>query len=215
MTWLEDELRRAGAQPILLTGSGDAFCAGLDLVEVAALDRAGLERFLRQIDRLAARLFDHPAPVVAAVNGHAIAGGAVLVQCCDWRIAAADPRVRIGVNEVALGACYPPSILKILRHRIAAQFRERVLLGAHLYAPAQAQVVGLVDELADDVEVAAGKRLEELAAHPRPAYAHTKSILRRGVSAVGAEEDRRFVEEELPQWLSAEVRERMRAVLRR
>jgi enoyl-CoA hydratase/carnithine racemase len=215
MTWLEEELARAGSEPILLTGSGDAFCAGLDLKEVAALDRAGLERFLRQIDRLAARLFDHPAPVVAAVNGHAIAGGAVLVQCCDWRVAVADARVRIGVNEVALGACYPPSILRILRHRLAAECRERVLLGAHLYAPQQAQAVGLVDELADDVEVAAGRRLEELAAHPRSAYAHTKAILRRGVSAVAPEEDRRFVEQELPLWLSAEVRDRMRAVLKR
>lgn len=215
MTWLEAELARAGDQPILLTGSADAFCAGLDLREIAGLDRGAMERFLRQIDRIAARLFDHPAPVVAAVNGHAIAGGAVLMTCCDWRVATTNPRTRIGVNEVALGACYPPKILRILLHRISAQNRARLLLGAHLHAPADALAVGLVDELADDVDAAAAKRVAELSAHPRAAYAHTKALLRRGVTTLGADDERRFTETELPQWTSDVVRERVQAVLRR
>ncbi|MBI5362873.1 MAG: enoyl-CoA hydratase/isomerase family protein [Planctomycetes bacterium] len=215
MTWIEEELERAGDQPILLTGSADAFCAGLDLREIASLGRGALERFLRQIDRIAARLYDHPAPVVAAVNGHAIAGGAVLMTCCDWRVATTNPKTRIGVNEVALGVCYPPKILKILLHRISAQNRARLLLGAHLHAPADALEVGLVDELADDVDAAAAKRIAELSAHPRAAYAHTKALLRRGVTTLGAEDERRFTEMELPLWISDVVKERVQAVLKR
>jgi enoyl-CoA hydratase len=213
MTWLDAELDSAGAEPILLTGSGDAFCAGLDLKELASLDREGMERFLRQVDRLAARIFDHPAPVVAAINGHAIAGGAILALCCDWRVATTNPNTRIGVNEVALGACFPPRILKIVLHRIPARNHARVLLGAHLYAPLDAERLGLVDELAADVEAAAMKRGNELSAHPRAVYAHTKALLRHGVSAIGVEEERRFAGIELPQWLSSELRERIRAVL--
>ncbi|MBK7876957.1 MAG: enoyl-CoA hydratase/isomerase family protein [Planctomycetes bacterium] len=215
MTWLDAELDRAGNAPILLTGTDDAFCAGLDLKEVASLDTAGMERFLRHIDRIAMRLFDHPAPVVAAINGHAIAGGAVLALCCDWRVATTNPRTRIGVNEVALGACFPPRILKIVLHRISAHNRARVLLGAHLYPPEEARALGLVDELADDAIAAATKRLGELSAHPRAAYAHTKGLLRRGVTTLAPEDERRFADVELPQWLSKDVKAKIDAVLKR
>lgn len=215
MSWLERELETAGTAPILITGDGDAFCAGLNLKEVAGLDAAGMERFLRQIDRLAARIFDHPAPVVAAINGHAIAGGAVIALCCDWRVATTNPKARIGVNEIALGVCYPPRILKIVLHRISAHNRARVVLGAHLYAPEAALALGLVDELAEDPGTLAVQRLAELAAHPRSAYAHAKALMRRGVTSVSPEEERRFAEVELPQWRSDEVRDRVQAVLRR
>lgn len=215
MTWLDAELDRAGSAPILLTGSDDAFCAGLDLKEVASLDRAGMERFLRHVDRIAMRLFDHPAPVVAALNGHAIAGGCVLALCCDWRVATTNPRTRIGVNEIALGAAYPPRILKIVLHRISAQNRARVLLGAHLHAPEEARALGLVDELADDPLALATKRLGELSAHPRAGYAHAKALLRRGVTTLGAEDERRFADVELPLWLGDDVRRKIDAVLKR
>jgi len=215
MGWLEGQFDAAGAAPVLLTGSEGVFCAGLNLKEVASLDAAGMERFLRQIDRLAARIFDHPAPVVAALGGHAIAGGAVLAACCDWRVATSDPRTRIGVNEVALGVCYPPVILRILAHRFPSAQRERLMLGAELHAPAEALALGLVDQLADDPVAAAELRLKHLASHPSGTYAHTKALLRRGVTTLDAADERRFKGHELAVWLSAEVQARVAAVLKR
>lgn len=215
MGWLDGELDRAGSEPILLTGSGDAFCAGLNLKEVASLDAAGIERFVRHIDHIAARLFDHPAPVVAALNGHAIAGGAVLAACCDWRVATSDPKARIGVNEIALGVCFPPAIFRIMAHRISPQHQNGVLLGARLYDSAAALTVGLVDELATDVEAVATQKLTAFAAHPRDAYAHAKALLRAGVTRVSAADEARFRERELPIWTSDAVRQRVLAVLKR
>lgn len=215
MAWLDVEFERAGAEPILLTGSGDAFCAGLNLKEVASLDAAGMERFVRHIDRLAVRLFDHPAPVVCAINGHAIAGGAVLAACCDWRVATNDAKARIGANEVALGVCFPPAILRIMAHRIPVQHHAGVLLGAGLFSSTAALAVGLVDEVAGDVEAAATQKLAALAAHPRDAYAHTKAQLRAGITRVSAADEARFRERELPIWTSDAVRQRVLAVLKR
>src|SRR5687768_2422725 len=80
IAWLERELDRAGNEPLLLTGTADAFCAGLNLREVAASDASALERMLSNLGRVCRRLYEHPAPTVALVNGHAIAGGCVLVQ---------------------------------------------------------------------------------------------------------------------------------------
>src|SRR4051812_20766858 len=83
MIFLQEKLREAGGAPVLLTGAGDAFSAGLNLKEVASLDAAGMETFLRRLEALIEALYVYPGPVVALVNGHAIAGGCVLTLCCD------------------------------------------------------------------------------------------------------------------------------------
>lgn len=215
LDWLDAEMDRAGSEPILLTGTADAFCAGLNLREVASHDAASMEKFLRHMDAISARLFDHPAPTVAYVNGHAIAGGAVLVCCCDWRIAANEPRAKIGVNEVAIGASYPPRILRILMHRLPSSTRDRILLGAELYAPEVALGLGLVDEITSEGEAAAEKRLKRLAHHPRETYALVKAGMRSGVSTATDLEDRRFVEHALPIWASQAMKDRVLAVLAR
>jgi enoyl-CoA hydratase len=215
LVWLERELERAGNGPILLTGSAGAFSAGLDLREVASHDAAGMERFLRLMDDVSARLYNHPAPTVAFVNGHAIAGGAVLACCCDWRIAGVDPRVKIGVNEVAIGACFPPKILRILMERLPAFAREQVLLGAALHPPERALALGLVDELSSTGEETALERLRLLSAHPRATYAATKRAMRADVTQVTPAEERSFCEQSVPLWASEEMKQRVLAVLAR
>src|SRR5436190_21503186 len=110
MTFLLDQLREAAGRPVLLSGSGDAFSAGLSLKEVASLDAEGMLGFLGLLERCMSALYLYPGPTVALVNGHAIAGGCVLTLCCDYRISTSSPRTRIGLNEVALGVRFPPRI---------------------------------------------------------------------------------------------------------
>ena len=125
MAFLEAELHKADGEPILLTGEGDAFSAGVDLREIAAADAAAIERFLRRLDALVARINLYPAPVVALVNGHAIAGGCILALACDWRVAPAGTKAKIGLNELALGACIPPACLRVVRQRLGERGAER------------------------------------------------------------------------------------------
>ena len=101
-------LRDAAGEPVLVTGAGDAFSAGLNLKEVAALDRHAGERFLGVLEDMVEALFTYPGPMVAAVNGHAIAGGCVVALAAEHRVLASAPQIRIGMNEVALGLEYPP-----------------------------------------------------------------------------------------------------------
>src|SRR5262245_65510790 len=150
MEALRERIRAAGGAPVLLTGAGDAFSAGLDLKHVVSLDQPGMARFLALLEDLVATLFAHPGPTVAAVNGHAIAGGCVLALCCDHRVITAEPRVRIGLNEVALGVPFPPRTLAAVLHRIPPRSRDEVLLGAELHPPDAALRLGLVDEIAAD-----------------------------------------------------------------
>ena len=213
--WIEAHFDDADGRPVLFAGTSEAFCAGLNLEHVAALDRHGMEAFLRRVDRLVARIFEYPAPTVALIEGHAIAGGCLLACACDQRVATDDANIKIGLNEVALGACFPPRILKLVVRRVPTAQRERVLLGAQLHAPAEALALGLVDEVAADAERVARERLAQLASHPPASYAATKRALRGGVLDPSPEDERRFRDEELPIWTSDELRRRVLAALGR
>ncbi|MBK8251088.1 MAG: enoyl-CoA hydratase/isomerase family protein [Polyangiaceae bacterium] len=216
MTFLLESLRAAGGEPVLLTGAGDAFSAGLNLKEVATLERReDMLSFLRLLEECMSTLYLYPGPTVAAINGHAIAGGCVTAICCDHRVMTTGARARIGLNETALGVRFPPRILTIVRRRLPAHSEDRLLLGGDLVAPVEAVQLGLVDELADDVMAAARARLSTLAAHPRDAYRLTKGDL-RGVLAtdlVPDEAEERKLNEALSTWSSSAVRDKLLKVL--
>lgn len=199
-------LREAGDEPLLLTGAGGVFSAGLDLTEVAAFDPSRARRMLAALEGLVQALFDHPAPTVALVNGHAIAGGCILALCCDLRVAAPDPAARIGLNEVALGVEFPPRVMALVRYRLTAAAAERVVLGSRFFDPEGALEAGLLDEVTADAPAAARARLEALARLPRVAYAAAKAALHRDALAVSEAEQRRFEEESLPRWASESIR---------
>ena len=208
-------LRDAAGEPVLVTGAGDAFSAGLNLKEVAALDRHAGERFLGVLEDMVEALFTYPGPMVAAVNGHAIAGGCVVALAADYRVLASAPQVRIGLNEVALGLEYPPKVFALVRHRVPPRGLERVVLEAGLYDPATALQLGLVDELAADPVAVATARLATLATHPRRAYVETKRTLRAGVLDVSEARRRWFLEELVPAWVTPEVKARVADALRK
>jgi enoyl-CoA hydratase/carnithine racemase len=210
-----EDLRAATGRAVLLTGAGETFSSGLNLKEVASLDRAGMERYLRLLDAVIDALWDHPAPLVAAVNGHAIAGGCILALCCDVRVVADDPKLRIGLNEVALGLVFPPKLMALVRRRVPPRGIERVVLEAGLYDPRTALQLGLVDEVATDVQAMARGRVEQLAAYPRDVYAATKWVLRAGALDLSAEDQRRFRDEVVPAWCSPAVKARVEATLGR
>lgn len=207
-----NRLAEANGAPALITGTGDAFSAGLDLKELAGLDSAGIERFLRTLEQMVEAIFLHPGPTVAFVNGHAVAGGSVVALCCDRIVCAENPKSKIGLNEVALGLRFPPVTLAMIRSRIAPPHLNEVILGARLHDPAGAERLGLVDERAADISVAR-ERLAQLAAHPAPGYGVTKRDLREPVVAAARSEER-FLSI-LPVWTSPEFRARVAAALKR
>jgi len=215
LTRLKEALAAAGDRPVLLRGAGGCFSAGLNLKEVASLDQPAMERFLSLLEETVEALYLHPAPVVALVEGHAIAGGAVLALCCDWRVSGSDEKARLGLNEVALGLQFPPKIWAIVNARLPSTARERVLLGAGLHSPAEALALGLVDEVTAEPEARARAVLATLAGHPRQAYAATKGAMRAATVALSEEAKAAFVAEVVPRWVSDEVRARMLAVLKR
>lgn len=207
------QLDRAEGRPVLLRGEGDAFSAGLNFLELATLDATGIGEFLAVLEDLLHELYNYPGPTVALVNGHAIAGGCLVMMCCDHRVCAADPRLKIGLNEVALGLQFPGAALALARRRVPAQALDEVILGGRLYAPQDALRVGLVDEVAAAAEAVARQRLTELAGHPAETYAAVKRTLRAGVLDVDQAQRRAEREALLPMWTGPELRARIAGFL--
>ena len=100
------EEARDDPRPVILCARGRSFCTGLDLQAAATADRAAMAHLMERFHRALAACFLHPRPVVAALGGHALAGGALLALACDRRVMADGDR-RFGIHGVHLGVSYP------------------------------------------------------------------------------------------------------------
>jgi enoyl-CoA hydratase/carnithine racemase len=164
-----------GALAIVLTGRPGMFSGGLDVPAMLGLDRAGVEGVWQSFFNLTRRLAASPVPVIAALSGHAPAGGAVLALHCDYRIAAAG-KFRMGLNEVQVGLPVPSTILLALEMVVGARMAQRLATRGELLAMADAQAAGLVDELVEPegLLAAAVARAGELLALPPVAMNTTR-----------------------------------------
>jgi enoyl-CoA hydratase/carnithine racemase len=207
--------QQSAAGALVITGQGRMFSGGVDLPRLVAGGAAYAHQFLPAMNHAFEALFAFSKPLVVAVNGHAIAGGCVVAMACDLRVVAADPEIRVGLNETAVGLRYPPKVFAMVRQRVAANALDRVVLAAELHTPEAAKALGLVDEIAFDVVAAARAHLARLAAHPREAYARNKEMIRAGVLDVSEMDARRFREEVVPLWSAPETKERLLSVLKK
>lgn len=207
-------IRAADGAPLLIRGSGDAFSAGLNLKEILECDEAGMRVFLKKLTELLDAIWRYPGPTVAAMNGHAIAGGALVALACDHRVVTSNPKARIGLNEVAIGVRFPPFILRLVQARIGALRMPEVVLGAHLFSPEDAVRVGLAEEVAEDAVATAKARLKTLARHRPAIYRATKAAIRPAI-VPSAEEVLQFENEVLPVWVGEELKASIRAMFAR
>nr|WP_166641123.1 enoyl-CoA hydratase/isomerase family protein [Amycolatopsis sp. SID8362] len=166
------------ARAVVLTGTGRVFSAGVDLKRVDDGGAPYVSRFLPLLSDALLAVFGCPRPVVAALNGHAIAGGAVLAAACDHRVLGTGT---IGVTELLVGVPFPLAALEILRCAYGTAPLPSLTYAGSTYGGEDALARGLVDELAAPDEVldralAVATRLGDL---PAEAFAHTKAQIRQ------------------------------------
>lgn len=166
-----------GAGAIVLTGAGRAFSAGVDLRRIVEEGPAYAEEFLPALSDAFLSVFDCPRPVVAAINGHAIAGGCVLAAACDLRLMTGGT---IGLTELLVGVQFPTVALEISRYAFGAR-AGRLALTGQTFDTTDALRMGLIDDIvpADDLVPEAIRRAGALANVPPAVYAATKEQLHR------------------------------------
>jgi enoyl-CoA hydratase/carnithine racemase len=174
-----DELSDA-APPMVLTGAGRSFSAGVDLSRITSEPAGYVAEFLVALVRAFHAVFQYPGLSVAAINGHAIAGGFVLAAACDHRIAA-DGGARLGLSELTVGVPFPTAAIEIVRHAVGTAAATRYALGAALVGVRDAgdfvhEIVG-----AEVLEHTAALRARERAELGAEAYLLAKRQLQRPV----------------------------------
>lgn len=196
---LSEQFRGLAADParaVVVTGSDRAFSAGVDLKRLLAEGEPYVARFLPALGEAFRAAFALPKPLVAAVNGHAIAGGCVLAACADVTLMA-EGDARIGVPEIRVGVPFPRIALEVLGAAVGERGARALVMGAQTHLPEQAARFGLVDEIVPGADllpraIAAAARMA--ADVPPDTFATTKSQLRRPA----LERTERYADEDEP-----------------
>lgn len=178
------ELAGDGSRAVVLTGAGRSFSAGVDLKRIVDGGADYVRAFVPALAAAFEAAFVLPKPLVAAVNGHAIAGGCVLAACADHRVMAGGTG-RIGVPELLVGVPFPLAALEVMAFALGPVAARRAILGARTHEAPAALAAGLVDEVADAEGLLDGalRTADRLAATvPADTFALTKAELRRGVT---------------------------------
>jgi enoyl-CoA hydratase len=164
----------------VITGRGSIFSAGADLPTIVAGGAEYVRRFLPPMISLFEQLAIFPKPLVAAVNGHAIAGGAILMLACDQRILA-NGDARIGLTEILVGVEFPAWALEIARFATPPQHFPTLIGTGRTWPPDEAFARGLVDELVEPDRLLdrAVQIASELATISPATYTATKIAVRQ------------------------------------
>ena len=215
---LEGLLGQIGdARAAVMIGQGAAFCAGLDLPSLVDLDRGTMRRFIGRFDAVMLRVFELGVPLVAAVNGHAIAGGCVLALQADVRIGADVEKARIGLNETQLGIGLPAAVLETLRWQVPGSSLAPIAVEGKLFAPREALQLGLLHEIVPEAELLerAVARAAAFAAFPPAGARMVKTSLRRPVAASARALEDAEADRWIDTWFAPESQARLRETVAR
>jgi enoyl-CoA hydratase len=141
-----DALMRDPPRAIVVTGTGDFFCGGLDLRVVPSYSPEQQRAFLTVLNRASGKLYGCPVPVVGGINGHAIAGGFVFTLATDYRVGPTGP-AQFGLTEARVGIPFPAAAMAIVHGELAPQDVRYTMIYASLFGAEEARLRGMLDEL--------------------------------------------------------------------
>jgi enoyl-CoA hydratase len=167
------------AKALVVTGTGDFFSGGLDLKQVPSYSPEQQREFLGVLNGVIGRLYGFPAPVVAAVNGHAMAGAFVLMLTADYRVGPTGD-ARFGLTEARVGIPFPAAPMVVVHAELAPQDLRFIALYARGFGSEEARRRGVFDELQPPGAVL-GRALavaRDMASMPADAYRRIKQQVR-------------------------------------
>jgi len=193
---------------VVLTGAGTFFSFGFDIPELLPYSPEAFAGYLREFTDLCTTLFLFPKPVVAAINGHAIAGGCMLALGCDRRVMA-DGHGRIGLNEIAFGSSVFAGTAAMLRFWTSGAAATEIFDSGAMWSAAEARRLGIVDAVVGEDALAPTARgiAGALGARSPAAFASLKRLLRGPVADEIHRREPTSIDEFVGIWYSPSVRE--------
>ena len=174
-----DGVSQSAARALIITGQGRIFSAGVDLFRVVDGGPAYVRRFLPALKKAFETLLCFPKPFIAAINGHAVAGGCVLACAADHRLMALDSG-KIGIPELRVGVPFPTVALELVRFVVPPTHFRNLVYGGATFSPQEAKEIGIVDATVAPAELLdrAVALAESLAAIPQEVFTMTKRQVR-------------------------------------
>lgn len=215
---LRDAIRNApdeGARAIVLSGKPGMLSAGLDVAAMLKLDRPGIVAFFTDFFDLLASIAASPIPIATAITGHAPAGGAVLAILSDYRVMA-EGNYRIGLNEVEVGLKVPPGVQVAVKLMVGHRQATHMCMEGQMLTTAQAQAIGLVDEVApvEDVIEQALTWCRRMVALPPIAMTRERAHFRAPI-VTATENPEAVAEDYAALWFSDETQTAIAALMAR
>jgi enoyl-CoA hydratase/carnithine racemase len=198
---------------IIFTGSGKFFSFGFDVPEFLSYPKDDFVRYLEKFTNLYTDVFLFPKPIVAALNGHTIAGGCMLATACDFRLMVTG-KARISLNEITFNSAVLAGSVEMLRYCVGSGNAQSILYSGAMYSAEQAFELGLVDQVSSEDALAedARKVAQELAQKDSSAFRCTKHLLRKPVAEQMIRREKDAILEFVDIWYSEQTWENLKAL---
>jgi 3,2-trans-enoyl-CoA isomerase len=198
---------------VIFTGDGPFFSFGFDIPEFLTYSKESFSRFLKKFTSLYTYLFTYPKPLVAALNGHAIAGGCMLALACDYRLMVSG-RAKISLNEISFGSSVFAGSVAMLKFLVGGKNAHAVLYDGTMYSAQAASQLGMIDQVSSEEKLAGDARevARRLAAKDAAAFRSIKGLLREPVADEMAKKESQSVREFVDIWYSENTWRNLQAI---
>lgn len=189
------------------------FLFGFDVPEFLSYSRKEFSEFLTAFTELYTDMFLFPKPTIAALNGHAIAGGCMVALSCDVRVMVSG-KARISLNEIEFGSTVPAGSVEMLRFCTGNKNAATILYSGSMYSAEEAKHLGMVDEIPGEDELLqqAVRHAELLGGKPADAFSATKMLIRNPIADIMKKKESETIKQFVEIWYSDSTWERIKNI---
>jgi len=198
---------------VILTGQGKFFSFGFDIPEFLGYSRESFIRYLTKFCNLYTSMFLFPKPLIAALNGHTIAGGSMLAIACDYRLMTSG-KTKIALNEITFGSTLPAGSVEMLKYCVGHGNAQKIVYSGAMYSAEEARQLGLVDQVCPPEALldTAKQVAKDFAQRDSAAFRNIKGLLRAPVAQEMARKEKDGILEFADIWYSEETWNRLKGI---
>ncbi|MBN1365533.1 MAG: enoyl-CoA hydratase/isomerase family protein [Syntrophaceae bacterium] len=210
---LEKIEKDKSTKSVILTGQGKFFSFGFDIPEFLGYQKESFTRFITKFSNLYNYIFLFPKPVIAALNGHTIAGSCLLATACDYKIMASGS-ARISLNELTFGASLLSGGVEMLKRCVGQRNAETVLYSGSMYPAEKAISLGLIDQVSSEEQLShdAKKVANDFARRDGNAFSSMKKLLRKNIAETISKGEKESIQEFVDIWYSESTQKNLKDI---
>jgi len=201
------------AKAIILTGQGKFFSFGFDIPEFLSYSKQKFTDYLIKFTNLYTYMFLYPKPIVAAINGHAIAGGCMIALACDRRIMVSG-NAKISLNEISFGSTVLAGSTEMLRFCVGSKNATEILYTGAMYTAEEAKSLALIEKITSENNLIkeATEIAIEMGEKSTSAFADIKLLLRGSVREKMLLYEKESIDRFVEIWYSDSIREMLKNI---